>query len=251
VSQEAQQNAVALAQRFGATFYPAAEVILLAGSASRGEASPTSDYDIVALYKALPEGASREMRTFEQRDFEVFAHDLGTLAYFCRELECPSGQPVLATMIIEGIEVISTSIPLLKSARQICREALQAGPSTLSTEALQSRRYVITDLLLCLLSPQDQAIQIACGSALYAALSDFALRAGGHWSAGGKAVPRTLKAVDPALANRFAAAFSSLFCESRTGLVEELVDAVLAPYGGLFRAGFRQTAPANWRDQFD
>jgi hypothetical protein len=42
---------------------------------------------------------------------ETFAHDRGTLGYFCREVDRPSGLPVLPTMIAEGIPVLSRSRP--------------------------------------------------------------------------------------------------------------------------------------------
>jgi hypothetical protein len=188
------------------------------------------------------------MHRFEDHDFELFAHDLQTLAYFCREIERPSAQPVLATMVVEGIEVLSINPPLLVQARKICAATLQAGPPILTPEALPSRRYAITDLLNSLLASSDTASRMACGSALYSALSDFTLRAAGQWCASGKAIPKTIRRFDPALAARFSAAFSALFLESSTQPAQELVEAVLAPYGGLLRAGFRQTAPAEWRD---
>jgi len=106
------------------------------------------------------------MYRFEERDFELFAHDIETLAYFCQEIERPSGQPVLATMVIEGVEVLSTKSPLLEHARKICLDTLQAGPAPLASEALESRRYAITDLLFALLAAPDEASRIACGSAI-------------------------------------------------------------------------------------
>jgi len=248
IDRNAHHAAIARASRFAAVVCPSAEVVLLAGSASRGEATPHSDLDIVALFNALPSGAYREMYKFENHDFELFAHDFQTLTYFCREMERPSGRPALASMVVEGIEILSTNSLLLAEARKACADTLQAGPPTLTADALQSRRYAITDLLSALLGATDQTTLIACGSTLYDALSDFSLRAAGHWSASGKAIPKALGRFDPALASRFFAAFSALFTHSNLQPAEELVDLVLAPYGGRLRAGFRQEAPAEWRD---
>jgi len=248
MNRDAQHAAIARAARFAATVCPSAEVVLLAGSAARGEATPYSDLDIIALFSALPSGAYREMHRFENHDFELFAHDIQTLTYFCREIEQPSGQPVLATMVVEGTEIVSTNSSLLAHARKICANTLQSGPPALTPEALESRRYALTDLLYSLLATPDEATRIACGSALYNALSDFSLRSASQWSASGKAIPKTLNRFDPALASRFSAAFSALFADSKMQLTEELVEIVLAPYGGLLRAGFRQIAPAGWRE---
>jgi len=57
---------------------------------------------VVLLFRALPEGAWRAMSLFEGQHIELFAHDLATLAYFCREVDRPSGAPALPSMIAEG-----------------------------------------------------------------------------------------------------------------------------------------------------
>ena len=47
---------------------------------------------------------------------------------------------------------------------------------------------------------------------------------------------------------RVGVAFAALFATSDVVSVQDLVDAVLAPYGGRLREGFVQSAPAEWRD---
>jgi len=106
-------NSLALAGRFVTQRHPDAEAALLAGSRSRGQATAGSDHDVILLFRELPDGAWRETSTFEGQLIEAFAHDPGTLAYFCREVDRPSGLPVLPTMIAEGIPVLSESSPLL------------------------------------------------------------------------------------------------------------------------------------------
>ena len=54
----------------------------------------------------------------------------------------PSGLPVLATMIAEGIPVLSRSPALLEDARRIAAETLRSGPPLLSPETLRNRRGV-------------------------------------------------------------------------------------------------------------
>src|SRR5258706_422295 len=77
-------DAVHLAGRFVASRHPTAIAAILAGSRARAVASSASDYDVVLLFESLPNGAWREMAIFEGEHVEVFAHDLGPLAYFCR-----------------------------------------------------------------------------------------------------------------------------------------------------------------------
>lgn len=241
-------DAVGLVRRFAATHYPDAEAALLAGSQARGEGTAGSDYDVVLLFGSLSDGAWREMVFFEGQHVEVFAHDVGTLAYFCREMDRPSGVPALPAMIAEGISALSRPSLLLDDARGIACEALRFGPIPLDTDALRHRRYAITDLAVALQSGRDRGVLTAAGAALYAALADFALRAAGHWSGVGKALPRALATTDPRLAERFEAAFTALFAVSDVGPVQALVDAVLSPYGGRLREGYRRETPAAWRD---
>src|ERR1700742_660357 len=115
----ANENDLELTRRFVTAYAPDASAGLLAGSRSRGSANATSDYDVVVLSRHLEEGARREMVRFDAAYFEVFVHDLGTLAYFCREVERPSAKPVLAAMIVEGVPVLMNDVELLDEARRI------------------------------------------------------------------------------------------------------------------------------------
>jgi hypothetical protein len=247
MDQQTVGNSLALVLRFVLQYYPGAEAALLAGSRSRGEGAAGSDHDVILLFRELPDGAWRETFTFDGQLIETFAHDLGTLGYFCREVDRPSGFPVLATMIAEGIPVLSTASTLLQQARQIAAETLQSGPPPLAAETICARRYAITVMAATLAEHHGEGVVIAAGAALYTALADFALRAAGRWSATGKAIPRALTAMDPSLAQEFMLAFAALFAVSNVAPVQSLIDAVLAQHGGRLLAGYRQAAPAAWR----
>jgi predicted nucleotidyltransferase len=247
-NEESITEALKLVSRFVTGRHPNAAAALLAGSAARGEATSNSDYDVVLLFESLSEGAWREMVNFEGRDFEVFAHDLATLSYFFREIETPSGRPVLATMVVEGLPIESSSPDLVAAAKQIALDTLQAGPPALDETAFELHRYKITDLAQALWVSRDEATALAINASLYSALSDFFLRAAHQWSATGKATSRALAAADPKIADQFAIAFASLFKTGNAALVQTLVDDILAPHGGRMRAGFKQLAPPSWRD---
>lgn len=247
MDQQTVANSLALVLRFVLQYHPDAETALLAGSRSRGEGAAGSDHDLVLLFHQLPDGAWRETCAFDGQLIETFAHDLGTLAYFCREVDRPSGFPVLPTMVAEGVPVLAKASTLLQEARQIAAETLRSGPPPLASETLWARRYAITVMAATLADHHSEGVVIATGAALYTALADFALRAAGHWSATGKAIPGALAAMDPGLAPKFVTAFGALFVASNVAPLQSLVDAVLAPYGGWLRAGYRQVAPATWR----
>jgi hypothetical protein len=243
----ANADTLALVRRFVAQHHPDAKAALLAGSRSRGGGVPGSDYDVILLFSEVPNGAWRETTAFEQQVVEAFAHDRGTLAYFCREVDRPSGLPVLPTMIAEGFPVLSRSPTLLEDARRIAAETLQSGPPPLAPETVRERRYAVTELAATLGDNRAKGIMIAVGAALHIALADFALRAAGRWSARGKAIPDALAAMNPALAVHFTTAFAALFVAKDAAPVLTLADSILAPYGGPLRTGFRQAAPADWR----
>jgi hypothetical protein len=143
------------------------------------------------------------MVSFEKADMEIFAHDLSSLSYFCRELGRPSGEPALARMIEDGVLVLCESRDLIDAAREIAHSTINTGPLELGEGSLDALRYGITDLAEALRDPLSSAQQIAIGNSLYAALTTFAFRAGGHWSASGKALPSALSTVRPALADQF------------------------------------------------
>jgi hypothetical protein len=241
-------DAVHVIGRFVAARHPTAIAAILAGSRARGVASSASDYDVILLFESLPNGAWREMTMFEGQYVEVFAHDLGTLGYFSRAVDRPSGIPALPAMIAEGVAVFSRSGSALAAAQTLATKTLGSGPPPLDTNAIRARRFAISELASSLQPDRDRHVLLATGTALYAALADFALRGANRWSASGKALPGALRGLDPALATRFELAFTALFATSDVVSVQGLVDAVLAPFGGRLREGFAQSAPAEWRD---
>jgi hypothetical protein len=241
-------EAVAFARRFVQARYPHAEAALLSGSQSRGEGGPRSDYDVVLLFPALPEGAWRERSDFEGAEFEVFAHDPGTLSYFCRAMVARSGVPAVPEMVAEGIPVLGEGGVAIAGARALATRALAAGPPPVDPAMLHSRLCALTELVQALANCRPGASLTAVGGALYPVLADFALRSAGRWSASVKRMPAALEAMDPALAARFAAAFDSLFARGDPEPVLALADSILEAHGGRPPHGFRIASPPNWRD---
>jgi hypothetical protein len=93
MDQQTVANSLALVRRFVLQCHPDAEAALLAGSRSRGEGAAGSDYDVILLFRELPAGAWRQTFNFDGQLIKAFAHDPGTLAYFRREVDRPSGFP--------------------------------------------------------------------------------------------------------------------------------------------------------------
>ena len=242
------EAALALARRFVAAHHPEAEAALLAGSRARGEGGPRSDYDLFLLFRRLPEGAWRGRSAFEGKAFEIFAHDPGTLAYFCRAVVGGSGVPSVPEMVADGIAFRGEGGAALAQARALARRTLANGPPPLDPATRRHRLSALTELAGALADCPPGPALTAIGGALYPMLADFALRSAGAWSASVKRLPAALEALDPKLAERFAAAFAALFRDGDPALVVALVEALLAPHHPPPRDGFRIASPPTWRD---
>lgn len=241
-------DSVAFARRFVASRYPQAEAALLSGSRARGEARPDSDYDVFLLFRALPEGAWREKAWFEGSAFELFGHDPGTLSYFCRTVVARSGVPSVPEMVAGGIVLIGEGSPALASARDLAARTIAAGPPRLDPAMKRTRLSALTELRETLAGCQQGPALTSVGAALYPVLADFTLRSAGGWSASVKRMPAALAELDPALGDRFVAAFAALFADSDRGPVLALADSILAQHGARPGDSFRIASPPNWRD---
>src|SRR5262245_40027536 len=125
--------------------YPAASVILLAGSLLRGEGTPYSDLDLIVIFDQLPH-AWRESFDFQGYPVEAFVHDPETLNYFLFE-SCRSARPpATARMVFEGIEVHGPS-DISRSLKRIAADIIASRPPELGDEAGRSLRYTLANTL--------------------------------------------------------------------------------------------------------
>lgn len=241
------EEAIAFSRRFVAAHYPAAQAALLSGSRARGEARPSSDYDLFLLFGHLPEGAWREKVWFEGRAFELFGHDPGTLSYFCRTMVARSGVPSVPEMVAHGIILLGEGTPALASARDLAAKTLAAGPTPFDPATKRNRLSALAELRETLASCPPGPALTSVGAALYPLLADFTLRAEGRWSASVKRMPAALAELDPALGDRFVAAFDALFGAADPAPVLALADSILARHGARPGDTFRIASPPNWR----
>jgi predicted nucleotidyltransferase len=227
--------------------WPNARVAIIGGSIARGEATPTSDIDLLLVFDEVGQ-AWRDTLKVGPQTVELFGHDPATFDYFCREIDRPAGCMPLAEMASQGCDVLPAN-----SAgtwlRAHAHALLEQGPPTLTAEQLASRRYAITTLLEDVADATAVDEALATAARLYEALAQFALRAAGAWTGTGKHLARRLRAVDAPLAERLAAALGAIATDlpAARRLFDASVRHALAPHGGLLLEGFMQPAPANWR----
>jgi len=225
--------------------YPDANVIFLAGSVVRGEGTKTSDLDIVVIHEALP-NAYRESFYYGGWPIEAFVHDPQTLEYFIQKVDAPSGVPSLAAMVSEGIE-----LPLVTALSQRLKDLangfMKTGPARWSAREINNSRYIISDLIEDLREPRSQSEMYAIVARLYDAISNHFFRSKGLWSAKGKTIPRQLRRIDEAFADKFESAFDSTFARGKVKDLIALADELLSVYGGFLFEGHRLEAPQEWK----
>jgi len=227
------------------TRFSGASLILLAGSAVRGEGTEFSDLDLVVVFPHL-DHAWRESFRFGGWPVEAFVHDPETLQYFFEEVDRASGVPSLPRMVFEGIP-IPDSAQLAGALKEAAHRLLVAGPPELEPQEVDERRYAVSDMIEDLRAPRSREELVASGCRLYAALGDLFLRSRKQWSASGKALPRAIAEEDPQTARAFARAFDALFTGAGPNVVIQLAERILQPLGGMLFDGFRRDAPATWR----
>ena len=224
--------------------YPGAVLAFVAGSFNRGEATSSSDIDLVVIFRTL-EHAWRESFLFEDWPVEAFVHDPGTLRYFFQEVDTRSGFLRLPAMVLEG-PVVPASLPLARELKAMAQDVLSSSGAKWDAQTLAAKRYGITDLVDDLRDPRSSLEAAVTIGSLHEQLGDFYFRAQGAWSASKKHIPRQLARTDPALAIRWEEAFTEAWQGRRDKLLH-LAEEILRPYGGLLFDGYRLDAPPDWR----
>lgn len=237
----------AIAARLVQERYPTVVAAIIGGSFATGRQTASSDIDLLLLFDHV-DCAWRDTIVAEERTVELFAHDLATFTYFCKEMDAPGGTVPLAMMVVEGENILAASehsAQLLALAQAFAA----AGPPVLDAENLQRRRYAITTALEDLVDSTHPGEALAVACQLYEALADLHLRAAGQWSGGGKHLFRRLQAFDPAIAGQLDGALRLVASDLPAGqrAFGQVVAAVLAPVGGPLLYGFTLPAPAHWR----
>jgi hypothetical protein len=224
--------------------YPGALLAFVAGSFNRGQATLSSDIDLVVIFPKL-DHAWRESFLFEDWPVEAFVHDPATLRYFFYEVDAESGVPSLPAMVSEGPAIPATH-PMADELKALARHLLGGRPKAWDVATLTEKRYGITDLLEDLRDPRTPLEAAATIGRLHEQLGNFYFRAQGLWSASNKHIPRRLAEIDSVLAARWEEAFLDAWRGQRDDLLL-LTEEILRPYGGLLFAGYRSDAPPEWR----
>lgn len=232
---------IAVAEAFVGEEFPECDVAFLAGSVVRGEATSTSDLDIVII-------TSREGTPYRESfvrggwPIEAFVHnERSYLDYFTSDRA--RYEPKLQQMCLEGI-VLRDQSGLAERIKEEAHRQIEAGPEPPTPDELERLRYTLTDLLDDFVGTdrEDEAYFIAHDLAL--ASARLILLSNGRWLGGGKWLLRALHSFDPALAEQLATSMSRFFRSGEKAQLIAFAEGALASAGGRLFEGYRNPPKA-------
>lgn len=227
-------SAFETAQKFVKERFPDCDAALLAGSVTRGEATETSDLDIVIFDKDIP-SAYRESLIAYGWPIEVFVHNLQSYKLFF-ESDVKRARPSLPRMVAEGT-VIKKSDYLQKLINE-AKRIIELGPEVWTKKEIDFKRYFITDTLDDFIGSNNEAEELFIAGTLAEQLQEFVLRTNNRWVGKSKWVVRELNHYDPVFCEKFVEAFSQYYRTGNKKMVVEMAELELEPFGGRLFDGF-------------
>ncbi|AQQ53306.1 nucleotidyltransferase domain-containing protein [Planococcus lenghuensis] len=222
------------AGRFISKYFPDCTGAVLAGSVVRGEATETSDLDIIVFDPAVPD-AYRESLVDFGWPIEVFVHNFSSYSAFFAS-DCTRARPSLPRMLTEGIVLRGSKE--LTAIKEQAQALLERGPDAWSEETIRSKRYFLTDALEDFIGCTDRTEELFIAGTLGELISEFELRTHRRWIGTSKWIVRALKEYDPDFAAAFTSAFEHYYRNEMKEDLIRLADQVLAPHGGRLFSGF-------------
>lgn len=211
---------------------------LVAGSTARGEATPSSDLDLIVLLPGPP-APMRSTEDVQGRLVEFFVHTEESLIDFIDRERRLRRSPLLH-MCAHGL-IISDHDQRLARLQDLARERWSAGPAPLVDDELDDRRYRLTAMLDDLADEADPADRAALAAAVFTDVADLALISRGRWSGAGRWLTRRLRDVDAALADDLVAGLSTAVHGDPRVLIS-CGSAELDRLGGRLDSGYERRA---------
>ncbi|MFD9130187.1 nucleotidyltransferase domain-containing protein [Kitasatospora sp. NPDC059571] len=228
------------ARRLAHERFPDALAVILAGSTALGRATAGSDLDIAVLVADGRE-TYRETLRFEGRLVELFVHTRAGL----RDLfavDRAGRRAVMQSMYATGLVLVDVDGEAAR-ARALAEEDLRSGPAALGPDAVEAKRYALTDALDDLCDATDGFERQAVAGFVVNAAADLLCDHHRAWKGSGKWLPRRLLEADPELGAVLLDAHARVGRTQDPAPLIETASAVLDLVGGPLREGYRRT----WR----
>lgn len=225
---------VKAANLFIEKYFPNCDGAILAGSVVRGDATETSDLDIVVFDQNIHSSYRESLIEFGW-PIELFVHNFTSYKDFF-ESDAKRTRPTLPRMVSEGVILKGENVivPIQREADEI----LAKGPEKWTQDTINIKRYFLTDALDDFIGCDNRAEGIFIVGTLAELVSEFVLRTNNCWIGKSKWIVRSLKEFDEDFASRYVKAFDTYYKKDDKKLVIDLVDEVLQPYGGRLFSGF-------------
>ncbi len=222
------------ANQFVDKYFPNCDGALLAGSVVRGEATDTSDLDIIIFDDKVTTAFRKSIIELDW-PIEVFVHNLTSYKHYF-EADYKRSRPSLPRMVTEGIVLKDLGIiePIKKEAKSI----LDAGPEKWTQEVIRMKRYFMTDVLEDFIGANNRAEELMIANTLTDLIQEFVLRSNCCWMGSSKWIIRELNNLSAEFTSHFIDAFDQFYKHGDKTKVIELVDEILFPYGGRLFDGF-------------
>jgi len=215
--------------------YPEALVAVLAGSSARGQATPTSDLDIVLV---LP-GEARSFRRTSRHEgqlAEVFAYTPDELRRWW-DADAATGRCTLANMCASGL-LLRGEQDGGPAMQQQARAFLAAGPPAVDDDELAARRYRLTATVDDLCDATDAGERQVLAAEVLLEAAQLHLLIQRQWLGQGKWLLRRLRATAPDLAERLIQAHQHALCAGQVQTLAKVVNDVLQGGGGRLAEGY-------------
>jgi predicted nucleotidyltransferase len=216
--------------------FPDAVGGVLAGSAARGEATASSDLDLVVLLPGPPAPMRRTERV-DGRLVELFVHTEDSFHAFVERERVQRRSPLLH-MVARG-RIISDRDGLAARVQEAARALWSAGPAPLTDAEIEDRRYRLTALLDDLADEDDPAAGAVLAAAALLDIADLALALRGHWTGTGRWLMRRLSEVDSSLSEKLVDGLRAALDGEVTALVRCGLDE-LRRVGGRLDDGYER-----------
>lgn len=215
--------------------FPTCDVALLGGSVVRGEATKTSDLDIVIVDQSLV-SCYRESFYSNGWPVEVFVHNFATYKIFFK-IDCDRGRPSLPQLVSEGI-ILKGKAEIVERLKREANDVLNKGPDKWNEETMKQKRYFITDTLDDFIGASKREEELFIANLLADLVHEYVLRVNGQWLGNSKWFIRVLRRYDEQYAEQFVAAFDHFYKTEEKNELITFVEKTLEQYGGRVFEGF-------------
>lgn len=215
--------------------FPNCDVALLGGSVARGEATKTSDLDIVIIDDSLS-SCYRESFYSNGWPVEVFVHNFETYKIFFK-MDCDRGRPSLPQLVSEGISLKGEN-EIVEKLKIEANDLLNKGPAKWTVETMRQKRYFITDALDDFIGATKREEELFIANLLADLVHEYVLRVNGMWLGNSKWFIRVLRRYDEQYADQFVASFDHFYTTGEKRKLITFVEKTLEQYGGRVFEGF-------------